>query len=72
MKEVHFDEEVVQICLFEGIAKTFEHGQVEGVQEVGAELFARLLGAASGEATCSEKLDIGDEEFVPWLVGPLL
>ncbi|MFN3191720.1 MAG: UxaA family hydrolase [Aureliella sp.] len=53
----------------------FNAGEIiEGrsVQEVGAELFARLLGAASGEATCSEKLDIGDEEFVPWLVGPLL
>ncbi|MEM8733062.1 MAG: UxaA family hydrolase, partial [Planctomycetota bacterium] len=47
---------------------------VEGrsVQEVGAELFQRLLDTASGRATCSEQLNIGDEEFVPWLVGPLL
>ncbi len=47
---------------------------VEGrtVQEVGRELFTRLLKVASGESTCSEKLGIGDEEFVPWLVGPVL
>ncbi|MDZ4849382.1 MAG: altronate dehydratase family protein [Pirellulaceae bacterium] len=47
---------------------------VEGrsVQEVGHELFLRLLDVASGEPTCSEKLGLGDEEFVPWLVGPVL
>ena len=47
---------------------------VEGrsVEEVGHELFMRLLQTASGEPTCSEKLGIGDEEFVPWLVGPVL
>lgn len=53
----------------------FNAGQViEGrsVQEVGHELFLRLLATASGEATCSERLGIGDEEFVPWLVGPVL
>lgn len=47
---------------------------VEGrsVQEVGEELFDRLLETASGKPTCSEHLGIGDEEFVPWLVGPML
>ncbi len=47
---------------------------VEGrsVEAVGHELFLRLLKVASGEPTCSEKLGIGDEEFVPWLVGPVL
>jgi altronate hydrolase len=53
----------------------FNAGQVvEGrtVQEVGRELFLRLLATASGEMTCSEKLDLGDEEFVPWQVGPVL
>jgi altronate dehydratase len=47
---------------------------VEGrsVQEVGHELFLRLLKVASGEPTCSERLGIGDEEFVPWSVGPVL
>ncbi len=53
----------------------FNAGQiVEGrtVKEVGHELFLRLLSTASGEMTCSEKLDLGDEEFVPWQVGPVL
>ncbi|MFK7736477.1 MAG: UxaA family hydrolase [Pirellulaceae bacterium] len=47
---------------------------VEGrsVEEVGQEMFEDLLEVASGRPTCSEKLDLGDEEFVPWLVGPLL
>jgi altronate dehydratase len=47
---------------------------VEGrsVQEVGHDLFLQLLAAASGQKTCSEQLGIGDEEFVPWLVGPVL
>jgi altronate hydrolase len=31
-----------------------------------------LLATASGEKTCSEALGIGDEEFVPWLVGPVM
>ncbi len=46
---------------------------VEGrsVAEVGRELFLKLLDVASGEKTCSENLGIGDEEFVPWLVGPV-
>ncbi|MEC8555539.1 MAG: altronate dehydratase family protein [Planctomycetota bacterium] len=53
----------------------FNAGQVlEGrtLQEVGEELFRELLDTASGKETCSEKLGIGDEEFVPWLVGPVL
>lgn len=53
----------------------FNAGQViEGrtVQEVGFDLFQRLLATASGEPTCSETLDLGDEEFVPWQVGPVL
>lgn len=47
---------------------------VEGrsVEEVGKEMFLRLLETASGRPTCSEQLGIGDEEFVPWLVGPVL
>ncbi len=47
---------------------------VEGrsVQDVGHELFLRLLKVASGEPTCSELLGIGDEEFVPWSVGPVM
>lgn len=53
----------------------FNAGQiVEGrsVDEVGHELFLELLATASGRATCSERLGLGDEEFVPWQVGPVL
>lgn len=47
---------------------------VEGrsVDELGHELFLRLLEVASGEKTHSEQLGIGDDEFVPWSVGPVL
>ncbi len=44
----------------------------DSVQEVGHRLFLELLDTASGKKTCSEQLGIGDEEFVPWLVGPVL
>jgi len=42
------------------------------VEEVGREIFEEILAVASGKKTKSEKLGIGDEEFVPWLVGPTL
>ena len=42
------------------------------VSEVGDEIFEQLLRVASGEPTKSERLGIGDEEFVPWTVGPTL
>ena len=47
---------------------------VEGrsVEELGHELFLQLLRTASGEKTRSEILGIGDDEFVPWTVGPVL
>jgi altronate hydrolase len=42
------------------------------VEDVGRELFERILAVASGERTKSEQLGYGDEEFVPWQVGPTL
>ena len=47
---------------------------VEGrtVEELGHELFLELLKVASGQKTRSEILGIGDDEFVPWTVGPVL
>lgn len=42
------------------------------LERLGRELFEGLLEVASGRPTCSERLGIGDEEFVPWLVGPVL
>ena len=45
---------------------------IEGadLQQVGDEFFEFALRVASGQKTCSEELDIGDHEFVPWTVGP--
>lgn len=42
------------------------------VHQMGRELLMALIDTASGKKTCSERLGIGDEEFVPWLVGPVL
>ncbi len=39
---------------------------------VGASIFDALLSAANGEKTKSEMLGLGEEEFVPWTVGPVL
>ncbi len=42
------------------------------VTEVGREIFTEILAVASGKKTKSEQLGLGDEEFVPWTVGPVL
>ncbi len=42
------------------------------IADVGAEIFEKILAVASGEKTKSEALGIGDEEFVPWQIGPML
>lgn len=42
------------------------------VQEVGREIFEEILAVASGKKTKSEAQGLGDEEFVPWHVGPTL
>jgi altronate hydrolase len=42
------------------------------VAEVGQEIFAEVLAVASGKKTKSEQLGLGDEEYVPWMVGPIL
>ncbi len=42
------------------------------VDEVGREIFAEILAVASGKPTKSERHGIGDEEFVPWTIGPVL
>lgn len=44
----------------------------EDLQSVGDRFFEFLLAVASGQRTCSEKLGMGDHEFVPWTVGPTL
>ena len=42
------------------------------VAGVGEEIFETILAVASGQLTKSEQLGVGDEEFVPWLIGPVL
>jgi altronate hydrolase len=42
------------------------------VEEVGQEIFEKILAVASGEKTKSEKQGVGEEEFAPWSIGPTL
>jgi altronate hydrolase len=42
------------------------------VQDVGREIFEEMLAVASGKRTKSEQYGIGEEEFVPWTIGPVL
>ncbi len=41
------------------------------VEQVGREIFEKIIATASGEMTLSEKQGIGDEEFCPWVPGPI-
>ncbi|MGH7127444.1 MAG: UxaA family hydrolase, partial [Planctomycetaceae bacterium] len=42
------------------------------VEEVGREIFEAILRVAGGEKTKSEAQGLGDEEFCPWSIGPVL
>lgn len=42
------------------------------VEAVGREIFEKIIAVASGERTKSEIQGIGDEEFCPWSIGPVL
>ncbi|MCH7888875.1 MAG: UxaA family hydrolase [Proteobacteria bacterium] len=44
----------------------------QSVDEVGREVFARILAVAGGEKSKSEELDYGDNEFVPWNIGTVM
>jgi altronate hydrolase len=44
----------------------------KSVNETGREIFEEIIAVASGKKTKSETLGIGDEEFVPWSLGPIL
>ncbi len=41
------------------------------LDEMGEEIFAKILAIASGEASKSELLGVGEEEFAPWQIGVL-
>jgi altronate hydrolase len=47
---------------------------IEGqtLESVGEQIFEKIIAVASGEATKSEAQGIGDEEFCPWVSGPVL
>jgi altronate hydrolase len=42
------------------------------LEEVGREIFDKILAVASGEKTKSEINGVGEEEFAPWSIGPTL
>lgn len=42
------------------------------VDDVGAQIFDELLLVASGKPTKSESIGLGDDEFAPWSIGPVL
>lgn len=42
------------------------------VEEVGREIFEKIVAVASGEQTKSEAQGVGDDEFAPWGIGPTL
>ncbi len=42
------------------------------VEQVGREIFEKILSVASGEKTKSEIAGVGEEEFAPWTIGPTL
>ena len=42
------------------------------VEEIGREIFEKILAVASGEKTKSELNGVGEEEFAPWGIGPTL
>ncbi len=44
----------------------------ESVETVGQQIFEKILSVASGEQTKSELAGMGDEEFAPWTIGPIL
>ncbi|WP_166354141.1 UxaA family hydrolase [Phytoactinopolyspora limicola] len=42
------------------------------VDEMGQQIFQRILATASGKLTASEELGLGDEEFAPWQLGAVM
>ncbi len=42
------------------------------IESKGEEIFRKILAVASGEHSKSEKLGLGDNEFVPWQIGAVM
>ncbi len=43
----------------------------ESVESAGRRIFEALIATANGEHTKSEQAGLGDEEFAPWILGPV-
>jgi altronate dehydratase len=46
------------------------HGR--SVEQIGREIFDEILAVASGKRPKSEQLGLGEQEFQPWILGPVL
>ena len=42
------------------------------LDELGQEIFEKILAVASGERTKSELAGVGEEEYNPWIIGAML
>jgi altronate hydrolase len=42
------------------------------LDELGQEIFEKILSVASGERTKSELAGVGEEEYNPWIIGAML
>jgi altronate hydrolase len=42
------------------------------LEVVGRQVFEEVVAVASGKKTKSEAQGIGEEEFAPWIIGPVL
>jgi altronate hydrolase len=42
------------------------------LDELGAEVFEKILAVASGERSKSELAGVGEEEYNPWILGAML
>ena len=42
------------------------------LETVGRQIFEEVVAVASGKKTKSEAQGIGEEEFAPWIIGPVL
>jgi altronate hydrolase len=39
------------------------------IEQKGQEIFEAIINVSSGQRSRSELLGVGDEEFVPWMIG---
>ncbi len=44
----------------------------ESVEAAGRRIYQQMIEVANGRKTKSEEQGIGDDEFAPWLIGPVL